>query len=405
MAARRNTKREFLFVSRVIGKHLPMNPLTLNLIGGILARGWLEERENIFLEETQVLVNNLNYLQGRKIGQPVETSILESTIEILKHPIKLKHKTLFIGFAETATGLAHAVFNSFSNSTYVHTTREDIKNIEASILFKEEHSHATDHQLYPNDPNIFLEHEDIVLIDDEITTGKTALNLINKIEGNSFGVISLLDFREEEQEHNFYNCKGKDIKLCSLIKGTIRLKKTGELDLVDKMESYLVKKEVSFTEVRINKGTFNDGYIMETGRFGCTSQMHKEFMLEVKDIGAKLKKIRVDDNCLCIGTEEFIYIPCVISSEMGSKVSFQSTTRSPIYARSLQSYGINNKITFKTTEDLETPKYLYNIPYGFYKQAFMFTEKPLEEDKKVEFAQIFNHYNIKNIVFVSFELK
>ena len=90
---------------------------------------------------------------------------------------------------------------------------------------------------------------------------------------------------------------------------------------------------------------------------------------------------------------------------MGSDVSFQSTTRSPIYARALPNYAINKKITFKTSEDLETPKYLYNIPNDVYKQVFMFSEKPIEEAKKEEFAQIFNHYNIKNVVFVSFEEK
>jgi len=405
MAARKNLKREFLFVSRVIGKHLPMNPLALNLIGGILARSWLEERENRVSEETEILVHAFNYLQKRKIGQVIESSNLEEAVEILKNPIKLKHKTLFIGFAETATGLSQAVFNSFSNSTYIHTTREEVKDIEASILFKEEHSHAMEHQLYPLNPNMFKEHEDIVLIDDELTTGKTALNLINKIKGNSFGIISLLDFREKEQEHNFDDCKGKVVKVCSLIKGTISPKKTGELDYVDKMERNFIKKEVFFKEIRISKGNFIHGYLMETGRFGCTSEMHRKFMQEVKDIGLGLKKLRVQGNCLCIGTEEFIYIPCVISGEMGSDVFFQSTTRSPIYARSLPNYAINKKITFKTSEDLETPKYLYNIPQDFYKQVFMFSEKPLDEAKKEEFAQLFYHYNIKNVVFVCFEEK
>lgn len=402
MAARKNTKREFLFVSRVIGKHLPMNPLALNLIGGILARSWLEERENIFLEETEILVNSFNYLQGREAGQTVDNSMLESARKILENPIKLKHKTLFIGFAETATGFAHAVFNSFSNSTYIHTTREDIKDIEASILFQEEHSHAMEHQLYPINPNIFHEHEDVVLIDDELTTGKTALNLINKLKGSYFGVISLLDFREKEQESNFHNNKGKIIKACSLIKGTIRPRRTGELDFEDKMDSSFIKKQVSYKEVRINKGNFIHGYIMETGRFGCTSEMHGEFMLQLKDVAADLRKLRIEGNCLCLGTEEFIYIPCAISSEMGSEISFQSTTRSPIYARSLPNYGINNKITFKTSEDPETPKYFYNLPQDFYKQVFMFSEKPLERDKEEEFTQIFEHYNIKNVVFVSF---
>jgi len=403
MAARKNIKREFLFVSRVIGKHLPMNPLALNLIGGILARGWLEERENIFLEETQILVNAFKYLQGKENGQSLDNSLLAPAIKILKDPIKLSHKTLFIGFAETATGVSQAVFNSFSNATYIHTTREDIKSIKSSILFQEEHSHAMEHQLFPVNSNIFSEHEDVVLIDDELTTGKTALNLINKIKGDSFGIISLLDWREKDQEAAFDNYKNKDIRFCSLIKGTIKLEKTGQLDFVDKMDSSFKKKQVTFKEIRINKGNFIEGYIMETGRFGCTSKMHREFMIEVKNIALELRKLRIKGNCLCLGTEEFIYIPCAISAEMGTEISFQSSTRSPIYARDLPNYAIKEKITFKTSEDLETPKFLYNIPDKFYEQVFMFTEKPLLEDKKEELAQIFYHYNIRNVIFVCFK--
>jgi len=405
MAARKNLKREFLFVSKVIGKHLPMNPLALNLIGAILARGWLEERENIFLEETQVLVDAFNYVQSREIKEALEPLKIELALEILKNPIKLAHKTLFIGFAETATGLAQAVFNSFSNATYIHTTREDIKNIPVSLLFKEEHSHAMQHKLYPLNSDIFNQHQDIVLIDDELTTGKTAINLINKIKGNSFGIISLLDFREKEQECSFENCKVKNIKFCSLIKGSIKLEKTGKLDVEDKMDSFLIKKPVDYKQVIINEGNFIDGYLMETGRFGCTSKMHLEFMLKIKGMAENLKKLRIAGNCLCLGTEEFIYIPCAISFEMGSKISFQSTTRSPVYAKDLKNYAINNKVTFNTSYDVETPKYLYNIPKGLYEQVFMFSEKPLNIDEKEVFAQIFNHYNIKNIIFVSFEEK
>ena len=45
MSARENKKRDFLFVSKVIGKHMPMIPDTLKIIGGILARLWINERE------------------------------------------------------------------------------------------------------------------------------------------------------------------------------------------------------------------------------------------------------------------------------------------------------------------------------------------------------------------------
>ena len=403
MAARKNLKREFLFVSKVIGKHLPMNPQALNIIGGLLARSWVEERENTFFQDTEVLVEAINYLQEKEFGEKIDESDLAEAISILKKPIELKSKTLFIGFAETATGISHAVFNSCTNATFIHTTRENIKSIKPSVLFEEEHSHAVEQQLYPLNPSIFEEFDDIVLIDDELTTGKTALNLINKIKGKNFGVIAILDWRESEQEVLYENNQGKNIKVCSLIKGTIRHEKKGKLDFADKIEELVEKEPISFKDIRFRSGNYIEGYLMETGRFGCSSNMHRDFFKEISKIALDLKKLRVDGNCLCVGTEEFIYIPCVISSEMGKNIYFQSTTRSPIYAKNISHYGINRKIAFKSHEDIDIQKYLYNIPSDYYNQVFMFSEKPLEESKRKEFAHIFSNYNITNVVFVSFE--
>ena len=59
MSARENKKRDFLFVSKVIGKHMPMIPDTLKIIGGILARLWINEREDSYDYPTNELVHIL----------------------------------------------------------------------------------------------------------------------------------------------------------------------------------------------------------------------------------------------------------------------------------------------------------------------------------------------------------
>ena len=86
-----------------------------------------------------------------------------------------------ISFAETGTALGHSVFN-YINSDYefIHTTREKVKNKE-SLHFLEEHSHATNHNLYYEDLKYLKDKEEIILVDDEITTGNTCINLIKKI--------------------------------------------------------------------------------------------------------------------------------------------------------------------------------------------------------------------------------
>lgn len=397
MAARKNLKREFLFVSKVIGKHLPMEPLNLELIGALLARSWLEKREKKLMLDTDILVETFKTIQsGNKIS-------LDEVREILDEPIALEHKTLFIGFAETATGLAQAVFNSFSNAAYIHTTREAIETIDSSVLFREEHSHAVDHELYPLESEFLNNYEDIVLVDDELTTGNTALNLIKKLNGTSFGILSILDWREKEAVELYENYKDKKLRVCYLMKGHIIQNKVGEIVAEDHIAKIDEIAEGNYKEVIFGEGTFLEGYLMESGRFGLTSRQHQGFKKRLFKMSKEIEQYRVTGNCLCLGSEEFIYIPCAISKNMGDNVYFQSSTRSPIYAKNMEYYAIKDKVTFKTSGDELTPKFLYNIPNNFYSQAFMFTEKPLSKEKKKEFFNIFKFYGIDNIVFVSFK--
>ncbi|NQD52427.1 hypothetical protein HP440_18145, partial [Bacillus altitudinis] len=44
MAARVNKKRAFLFVSKVLGKHMPVHPLKPLLVSGLLAMAYAKEQ-------------------------------------------------------------------------------------------------------------------------------------------------------------------------------------------------------------------------------------------------------------------------------------------------------------------------------------------------------------------------
>ena len=49
MSARENKKRDFLFVSKVIGKHMPMIPGTLKIIGGNFSSSYGLMKERILM--------------------------------------------------------------------------------------------------------------------------------------------------------------------------------------------------------------------------------------------------------------------------------------------------------------------------------------------------------------------
>ncbi|MFT5875101.1 MAG: hypothetical protein ACI8WT_004082 [Clostridium sp.] len=392
MSARENKKRDFLFVSKVIGKHMPMIPDTLKIIGGILARLWITERENSADYPTTELVNSL-------VSLGVASSMHNSD-DILGGPIKLANKTLFIGFAETATGLAQAVFQNFSNATYIHTTREKITSIQPALFFNEEHSHAVEHLLFPCENDFFNKFEDIVLIDDELTTGKSALNLIKCLPGKHFGIISILDWRDANSYKMFFDEKDIDVNVCSLLKGDIKCNKSKDIisDAVTVPPSST--KLIPSKEYIFPIAESIEGYNKSTGRFGITSSDNLKIFEEIKSISEVLKKERTTGNCLCLGTGEFIYLPCSISALLGDNVYFHSTTRSPVHARNIDSYGNKNKVVFQSPEDDTIPNYLYNIPDNFYKQVFFLSEKPLTNEKKEEFNRIFSYFHVESIIFV-----
>ncbi|MCI6189344.1 MAG: phosphoribosyltransferase domain-containing protein, partial [Clostridium sp.] len=75
LALRDNKKRRFLFISKNLGKHIPVNPEKVDNLGYLLAKAYKKKYEN--------------YKEERE---------------------------LVIGFAETATALSHSFFNYLESS-------------------------------------------------------------------------------------------------------------------------------------------------------------------------------------------------------------------------------------------------------------------------------------------------
>lgn len=151
LAARNNPRRAFLFVSRVLAKHLPVAPS---------------------------VVQDCHERIAQRIGaQP--------------GPV------LFIGMAETATGLGQGVFEAWQRqhpgmaALYLHTSRYRAVGAQA-LAFEESHSHAPQVFLHvPTDPLLhaqFVGARALVLVDDEISTGNTFVNLAHTCFGQAPGI-------------------------------------------------------------------------------------------------------------------------------------------------------------------------------------------------------------------------
>lgn len=380
MAARINKKRSFLFVSKVLGKHIPVNPYTSLLSGTTLA---------LLLQQA---------LQGTKSEEKVQQSIAglvypekaETAYKaIMSERIQLQQPVVFIGFAETATAIGHAVYETFGQgSHYLHTTREVIEESPSIFQFEEEHSHATAHYGYSDDPGLLAQPEILVLVDDEITTGKTSLNIIRDLQGKYpkkiYYVLALLDWRTEADILQFAQMEQElniTIHVISLIRGKTKVYGSSE-SLSLQTPSPLLKERSGLLQISYVNHLFSHApyagsrpYLQHSGRFGLTPPNNEQLDRSIKQTAERLKRIRTGIKTLCVGTGEFMYIPMRIAAEMGAGVSYQSTTRSPIHVIEQGDYAVKYGHAFPSPEDEQVVHFFYNIPYGMYQELFLFMER------------------------------
>jgi hypothetical protein len=401
MAARINKKRSFLFVSKVLGKHLPIQPQKGLLTPALLAARYAESIRKLNCQLSESLVRSF----GQKETDFQSVSFIPKSI----NPV-------VIGFAETATSLGHAFFDCFEEAAYFHTTREEMDDLTPCITFEEEHSHATSHRCYI--PIDMIENQrEIILVDDEMTTGKTAINIIQSIHSQfprkDYTVVSILDWRSEQNKQQFTQLErtlGIKINVVSLISGKVHVNEIGKLqELEQKPDTY---KEIKTSWEVVSLSAFFEKefvgidnktpYIKETGRFGIDSNTNFVLQQKINDAADVLRQRRTGAKTLCIGTGEFMYIPMKLAVEMGRNVFYQSTTRSPIYIQNIQGYGARHGISFPNPEDQEVAHFVYNIPPGVYDELFVFFERKVAAEKLQPLVTQLEKLQLKSIKIVFF---
>lgn len=422
MVIRKNKKRHFLFASKVLGKYIAVHPHKPLLASRLLAAAFCEEVENAKVKDLEELLS----------AWQDEVSV-ESFENLRKHEYTLSMKTLMIGFAETATGIGHGMMSSFGEKVaYLHTTRAQLVEETADLIFEEVHSHAVGHGCFIKEIEL-SEYERVVLIDDEITTGNTALNLIEaiyrKAQIKEFVVASLLDWRSEKEERRFEALEeklGTRIRCVSLIKGSINTELLHEMDdIVLNNEEVIYKREKVecdkgfrtepfYETIQLELGAKRelltlgkDGKIRSlsylsksTGRFGIDYITNRSVEAEVEKLGRKLKTRRKYKNTLCLGAEEFIYIPNLLATYMGEGVQFECSARSPIITLNEAQYALKDALCFLSPEDERLPIYLYNMKNAGYEEIFWFLERDVQESFKRAIVEAFICNGIKYVHFV-----
>lgn len=340
-AARQNSKRGFLFMSKVLGKHFPSKPKLMRRVHETLSS----------------LINTF-------ITQPI----------------------VFIAMAETAVGLGHGVFDSYQSANpsksclFLHTTRYRVPSA-AVIEFEESHSHAPNQFLHlpvsEHDTEILQRAKAIVLIDDEATTGNTFLNLVNAFK-------RICPQLEEVHLSVITNFMGHDASSTDVL--TDRFGMKTNMGAVLSGSYIFTPKQIHPESPNAQNSNFNEPpYISQLfGRTGLSQRISikNEFLKKLEN------EINPVDKILIVGTGEFMHIPYLVGSELdrrGYDVYIQSSTRSPI----MEWGGIKNKISFNDNYNEGIANYLYNVNPGQYDKVFIFHETSACESLK-HFSKLVN---------------
>lgn len=357
-----NTKRSYLVVNRLQGKHIPVKPSAAFEMFGELA----------------------DTLRGAYEGE----------------------RLLLVGFAETATAIGAAVAVELGTK-YIQTTREVIPQVDY-IFFSEEHSHATEQKLVKDDMDVCMgEIDRIVFVEDEVTTGKTILNIIAMLEklypgAVQYSVASLLNGMDEAAL-KLYADKG--IRLHYLVKtnhdaysvvaeqfagdGTYVACDTGAFAEIESAAGAAYNTEI--------ESAAGDAYNGETGsiagavynaqsaaagsglplsvtalsmggsrnaRRWVDARKYQEacdaLWKQIEAVLAENLKGRV----LVLGTEEFMYPALYVAGKIeqkGVEVRSHATTRSPIAVSTEAEYPLHVRYELRSLYDKDRVTFVYDI--------------------------------------------
>lgn len=306
-AERHNPKRSFLFVSKVLGRHMPVLPSKM--------RQTYKELANQF-------------------------------------PTDIEYPLLFIGMAETAVGLAAGVFEEaikvHSESVLLTTTRHPVEG-ELLCEFKEEHSHATDHLLYWPQGDVAIQRvkqaKTLVLIDDETTTGNTLKNLIFALRDaglSSFEQVVTVILTDWTQDV-LSQLVSLPVTQIALMKGNWEWEKIENAPLP-------IMPNVNITA----RGEAKVSLCQNWGRLGVTEVIQNDWINQFK--------AKINERILVLGTGEFVYVPFLVAERLeqqGAKAFYSSTSRSPI----ADGLAIESSLSFTDNYGLNIPNYCYNIAH------------------------------------------
>ena len=363
-----NTRRKYLVVNRLQGKHIPVSP---------------KEALQMF----------------------------RSLAELIKEAYP-SERLLMVGFAETATAIGAAVAIE-CQAAYMQTTREVIDGVDY-LYFSESHSHATEQKLVKTDSDKIIGKTDrIVFIEDEVTTGNTILNIVRLIQKTyaqpvSFAVASILNGMNEEALENYKNLK---IPVHYLVKtahdtyteiaeqyqadGTCHIctkpqekEVEQQKEVQQQIEMQQTKEAQQPIEVQEISGWINARrlHTADTYKQAC-EQLWQEIQQKY-GYTKYTKETETGRRILVLGTEEFMYPALYVGAkleETGYTVRMHATTRSPIAVSKEEKYPLHTRYELASLYDKNRTTFVYDL--AEYEEVLVLTDAQKQETEGWESLQ------------------
>jgi hypothetical protein len=326
-AARHNRKRGFLFLSKVLGKHWPVAPTRMREIH--------------------------THLAGR--------------LDLGAGPC------LFVAMAETATGLGQGVFESAleqrpeAEALFIHSTRYRIHG-RTALEFQEAHCHAPDQLLYapirPERRARFESARELVLIDDEISTGNTLCNLVESYRSLNPGIervhfVAITQFGGADSAARFSDRLGLPVECVAALHGEFAFEPAASWSTDEPPPAVGDNRRAPHQLAE------------DLGRFG----IEHPIVVPSPDLERLCEGLEPGDPILVLGTGEFMHLAFRVGlglEALGFRVAVQATSRSPI----LVGADVGSRRVFADNYGEGIVNYLYNVDPDDYARIIVCHETP-----------------------------
>lgn len=356
-AQRINPKRAFLFVSKVLGRHIPVAPRTMR---------------HAFTDLANLV------------------------------PSDLPEPILVIGMAETAVGLSAGVHQAlqtrYPNALLLNSTRhaqhDDRSTDTLLTTFNEDHSHASQHLIYQSTDTHtqeqLLASKTLIMVDDEASTGNTCVNVVTALRNagltqlEQVHLTTLVDWSLDQKSTDTM----PDTTTDTTLEGALPERMAARLAGVDFHRHHLLSGAWQWTDApnpepitmpAVDTTEAGSQALGDTGNWGRFPTLNStdgfaEYLLRFQTAFTQFSHqerfdaAQLPKRVLVLGSNEFVWLPFLLAewlethaqqqdSATTPMVKFSALTRSPIALGG----AITTMLSFSDNYGLGMTNFAYNV--------------------------------------------